>query len=207
MIKKCIILLSLALFSHDAYGISLLDKRSNTEIKSDRVVSIRDSIDDQTALKFELEILAGTSKPGDLIVLINSPGGLVTAGKRIIVAIETEKRNGHKVICVVTRHASSMAFNILTHCDSRLALPKSIFMFHPVAVQLPRGMDRLTPKVLRELLSEIEKDEEEFRSANIKALNMSPEDYDTFANEETLWRAETLLSRKYLHGIVIITAQ
>lgn len=90
------------------------------------------------AANTELILLAGGSKePIDIV--INSPGGYVTVGLRIISTIEHVKAQGITVRCFVPEYAASMAFQILLHCSERHALDMSQLLFHRVRVML--GMD------------------------------------------------------------------
>lgn len=204
MIKYLVVLVAL-LASQNAHGITITGRNPKVEIRSERVAHLDGAVGPRLVANFEKEMIETAGRPGDRIILINSPGGLVDSGKRLIAMIEAEKKLGVRVVCVVTRSAMSMAFNFLTRCDVRLAVPKAVLLFHRIAVELPCETDRFTSKVLRDLADGLDRDDQEFREANSKALGMSLADYDLFTNHETYWRAETLLAKRYLHGIVLVT--
>ena len=89
--------------------------------------------------------------PGPRIIVINSPGGYVDAGLEIIKRIEAEQAKGVPQVCVV-EHAASMAFDILTHCDIRVAVPEATAMAHVVArVNIDCARTRCIPSWLREI--------------------------------------------------------
>ena len=69
---------------------------------------------------------------GDVVVIeINSPGGEVDSGFRLVKAIE---RYPSKVICVVDGEADSMASYVLVSCDVRAMTKRSMVMIHQPAI-------------------------------------------------------------------------
>lgn len=66
-----------------------------------------------------------TTKP--IFIILDSPGGSVLAGAKILDYIKASKAPIH---CVVDNFAASMAAMILENCDKRYASPSSIIMFH-----------------------------------------------------------------------------
>lgn len=71
--------------------------------------------------------LANNAQAQRVVLVINSPGGYVYEGIRLIEAIEDSKV---PVICVVNRFAGSMAFHILQACDQRIMTVDSILLAH-----------------------------------------------------------------------------
>lgn len=63
----------------------------------------------------------------DLWIRINSNGGEVFQGMRLVQAVE---QFDGKVTCVVDTRALSMGFFFLESCDTRLATKRSLFMAH-----------------------------------------------------------------------------
>lgn len=168
-----------------------------------KVAHVTGEINPFTDFSFELEMAATHAFKGPRVILIDSPGGQVDSGNAMIKTLEREKAEGTQVICVVTHQASSMAFNLLTHCDKRYASPKSFMMVHKIALgQAGDGSRRLTAKYLREMARDLDVMDEPFRRANAKAMHLSLKEYDFFADYETIWTAKKLLDIHYLDGIV-----
>lgn len=69
----------------------------------------------------------------EVYLILDTPGGSVIAGARLITAIEGSKA---KVNCVVTGMAASMGFQILQHCNQRMGTPDSFIMSHPASVSI-----------------------------------------------------------------------
>jgi len=67
-----------------------------------------------------------TSPEKDLYLFIDSPGGSIFAGLRLIEAIKASDKN---IICVANT-AISMAFAILQGCDERLIVEDAVLMQH-----------------------------------------------------------------------------
>ncbi len=204
MIKKLIILGSL-LISTNAHGMTVQTEKGEILLESERIAHVTGEVGPQLYKKFFAEMVMTMGKPGDRLILIDSPGGLVDDGDKMIALIDAEKKNGTRVVCVVTKSAASMAFNLLTHCDVRYAVPRAMLLFHPIAANLPCGADRYTGKFLMQMAQHLIDGDQVFRLANSKALNMSLSDYDMFGENNTYWRAPTLLARGYLHALVLLT--
>lgn len=81
-----------------------------------------------------LSLADGSGKDIDLI--INSPGGSIEVGDKIIQATSIAKARGHKVRCAVVGMAASMAFSVLGHCSERFALDRAQLLYHPPRVFL-----------------------------------------------------------------------
>jgi ATP-dependent protease ClpP protease subunit len=195
---------SLLLLPEIAHAVHV--KSDYIELTTSKVVYLYGDVSADSAKSFERQQLATLALKGDRVIVIDSPGGEVDAGQRMISDMDAERANGVKMICVVEARAHSMAFNLLTHCDVRLAADGSLLLFHKIArVYSACTLDlRGTPKRLRKDADDLEKADEPFRQANAKALAMSLRDYDAYADKDTLWRATTLVARGYLQGIATL---
>lgn len=69
---------------------------------------------------------------GEYTLLIDSPGGVVSAGLRVMQTMRLVQARGVKIRCIVTGAAYSMADYILTECDTRFALPTATILWHPI---------------------------------------------------------------------------
>lgn len=71
---------------------------------------------------------------GEYTLLIDSPGGVVSAGIRVMQTMRLVQARGVKIRCIVTGAAMSMADYILTECDTRYALPTAQILWHPIRI-------------------------------------------------------------------------
>lgn len=89
-------------------------------------VALRTDVNDSSADKVIKALMTQKPTNGKLYIYIDSPGGSVVSGLRIIEAIQTSP---HPVVCIAS-FAASMAFAILQSCDERIVLNSSILMQH-----------------------------------------------------------------------------
>lgn len=170
------------------------------ELNTNKVSYIAGVIDYSTLFKFYQEETMTVDLPGDRVILISSPGGSMEVGEKMLEMIDTEKARGTRVVCVVSREASSVAFNILTHCDVRLATPGATFLVHAAEIgSLPEGQ-RSTARNLRKLAKILEMYDAPYRFYNAQAMHLTLKQYDEFAAQETEWSASKLLEMRYLDG-------
>ena len=93
-------------------------------LTSDNTIVIRTPIDGESVAKF-LDAFY-TSKADPLYVFVNSPGGSVDDGFKIVEALRATKKN---VVCIAS-FAASMAFSIMEACPTRLVTEHAIMMQH-----------------------------------------------------------------------------
>lgn len=166
-----------------------------------KVAYIEGETNDDTNASFQRDMDRTEGLPGDRLIIIDSPGGYTDAGDKFIERIEREKASKVRVVCFVLSEAHSMAFNILTHCDVRLANSTAEFIVHKLAGSgLPPG-ERGTAKNWRRYALHLETMDEPYREANANAMHLSLKVYDLLADEETLWRTTRLLELGYLYSV------
>lgn len=165
-----------------------------------KVSHIKGVINQEAVQTYYEETKATLDLPGDRTVYIDSLGGALDSGQTIIDMMEAEKSHGVKIVCIVNTEATSMAFNVLTHCDRRYAKRTTRFLVHKAALG---GWDpnlRLTVKNLRTEANEIDRVDEVYRRDNARAMHMSLSEYDNNADEERTWSAAEMLKMGYLSG-------
>lgn len=155
--------------------------------------SVRTAIDD---------LLKTHDLPGDRLVLIDSPGGEVGAGQRLIDTLMIEHNSGTRIVCVAINNAHSMAFNIMSFCDVRLATAGTKMVAHKIAISYIMG--RGTAKNLREIARELDRYDEPYCVQNSKILHLTRKEYDKYADRDYMWKVAELLKRNYLDGIAVI---
>ncbi len=199
MISKCAVLLILIAFVYPIKALSsTLTLESGETITTDKIVYIRGQFDRNMQVSFFEDIAKTRFMPGTMIIDINSVGGILEVGQKMIQLLEEVKSLGVRVVCFVSKEADSMAFNFLTHCSERTSIPNATFLVHKLRYY---SQERdLTAVKLREIALEIDADDEPFRQDNSKAMGLSLEKYDAYANKESNWSAKTLKNRGYLHS-------
>lgn len=196
---KYLPLILLAFISQPALGIHVSSKRAGVDFDTDKIAKVFGYIDYIAADRYEFDVNRTQFIPGPRIVLINSPGGSVEAGNVMIDIMEQERAMGVRQVCIVLDHASSMAFNLLTHCDIRLSVANAHMTVHKV-----EGWDgqRHTAANMRKVLIDLERIDEPFRQANSRAMHLTLRQYDRYADQETEWSPAKLLKMHYLDDIV-----
>lgn len=169
-----------------------------------KVSYIEGAINDKLLKSFEAQYNRNSVSTGDRLILINSGGGKVDAGIGMLNLIEADKKKGTKIVCIVTHAAHSMAFNILTHCDKRYAFKKSFCLVHKIEMSTCGSKMRHTAKYYKNVSRYLDVYDEQFRSANAKAMGLTLDDYDWFADSEAIWSANSLINMGYLEGYAVV---
>lgn len=117
-------------------------------LEPDSFIAFTDEVNEQSVSRFIRDFLS--SEKDDIVVYVDSPGGSVLDGLRMIQAVTAGKAANPnlKVTCVVGS-AASMAFYFLQlSCDERLVSSTTILMQHQAAVGV-RGKMRDVNKVMK----------------------------------------------------------
>lgn len=199
--KRLVLALLGLLMANCALGAAIRNP-DKTEFKSKRVVHITQDIDWRLVKKFKEEYAKVRDLPGDLWVVINSYGGSVAAGMEIAKVLYGEQRAGNRVVCVAQNAVVSMAFNLYTHCDVKVATAKTYFLFHRLRYANLDGGPPLTARNIRLAALELDKLDALFDSGNAEALHMTPEVYSLHADQETPWNERKLRDLGYVDQIV-----
>lgn len=191
----------MTLVSYPAHAVHIVNESAHIDINTDKVTSIEGEINTMSEISFMASLRDTASLSGPRVILINSPGGRVDAGAAIIEQLEADKASGVQEICVVMGGASSMAFNILTHCNVRLAVPDAFMVVHKIFYSDMPNV-KPTARNLKMLAAELDMMDEPYRQGNSKAMGLTLEQYDRYADLETAWTSQALFSMHYLDGIV-----
>lgn len=187
-------------------GETIHIKSEGVDITTAKVARMEGMVDSTMERKFIGALFAHRNDDGPQIILINSRGGRVDSGKRMIEAMAAFKTS--PTVCVVEGDAMSMAFNFLSFCDVRLATKGSLLLAHKMAIGGMLPMDvRVTAKFLRQVADDMDKEEDQFRLQNAKAMGLSLPQYDVISDQEVMWEADSLVRGGYLQGIVTVTGE
>lgn len=103
-------------------------------------------------------LLALSKTPGNIDIVISSPGGSVASGTFFITAMDMAAARGNTLRCYVSGLAASMAFQILAHCEERYALPTTYLLWHPVRAGF--FMASFTPEQAAALAEDLKRTED-----------------------------------------------
>lgn len=103
------------------------------ELKNKNFVVIRGPIYQETTNKFFTDL--NDFYGDELFIVINSPGGSVMEGMKIIDHIKTLASNNIKTKCIAD-FAASMAFAILQSCQYRYTISSGILMQHQMSLEV-----------------------------------------------------------------------
>lgn len=129
-----------------------------------------------------------------MTIAINSPGGEIYNGQRLISAMLMAKSRGTKFRCTVTTVAASMAFQILSFCDERLILAKSLLLWHPPRITMGGfGGVSMTPRESGAITRELVRLEKALTSDLLDNLPIPTKLFWQNYHDETLWFGEELV--------------
>ena len=96
------------------------------------------NIDTRELFLFNNQVLNET----DIFIYINSNGGSVLEGNKIIENINFLTNSGYNVSCVV-QNAFSMAFHILQHCPNRYVTESATLMQHQISLGINGNFENI----------------------------------------------------------------
>lgn len=142
---------------------------NTVNLNENNLVSIRGPIDSDSTNKFFQDIMK-LDKEDEINIFINSPGGSVMEGLKIVSYIEMLNENV-KVNCIAD-FAASMAFIITQSCKHRYALKSSLLMQHQMSLMNRGNLFNLNNYM--EMINEMNVDLDKSQAARI---NMSYEEF------------------------------
>jgi ATP-dependent Clp protease, protease subunit len=111
-------------------------------LNNDNLVNIRGEINNYVANNFIRDIYMMSNKTHDINVYINSPGGSVMAGNKMITMINSLREQDYNINCI-TDFSASMAFIIMQSCTKRYGLPNVIMMQHQMSLGIKGEINRI----------------------------------------------------------------
>ena len=144
----------------------------NLLLKNNNFVTIKDNINIETKNKFILDIASVIIHTNNPIIYIDSNGGSVFEGNKIIEQINFYKNNDINISCIAIT-AYSMAFHIFQTCNNRYLLETSRLMTHQIKITI-NDMELLNLHNYLTMINNINK----ILDINVsKRIKMSYEDY------------------------------
>lgn len=124
------------------------------ELNPERTLYLIGAVDQKVVTLVQLLTDMRMKSREPIALVINSPGGSVTAGYFLIAAMDEARASGVQIDCVVGNMAASMAFNILMHCSRGYMFSHSLLLWHPpriavMAALSAKDTEQLTTALLR----------------------------------------------------------
>lgn len=131
----------------------------------------------------------------ELNVIISSPGGSVFTGYTYISTIKALRARGTKVNCYVAIMAASMAFHMLTQCDTRTVLAESVLLWHRARVML--GDTPLTSTLAHDIALDLGNNDDKIlrEVTGLLSADMTKEEIEYHFNKETLHIGDVLCGK------------
>lgn len=141
-------------------------------LTKDNHINFNASVSGRYVAEKQLEVLklVATSKAEEFYIVINSPGGSITAGNAFI---ETVKSTG-KTFHTITLFGASMAYNIAQNLGKRYITPSGIMMSHRAKLS---GLAGQIPGELNSQLHLYEKMANDLHERAAKRVGISPKLY------------------------------
>jgi ATP-dependent protease ClpP protease subunit len=124
------------------FGYLMFDVKSENNEKYDKIlltknnfVSIKNIIDEKTRIDFIKDTININNEKKELYIIIDSAGGSVFEGEKIIEQIKFMKSNDIKIKCIAI-NAFSMAFHIFQYCSERIITETSKLMSHQLKLTI-----------------------------------------------------------------------
>jgi ATP-dependent protease ClpP protease subunit len=194
--SKFLVLFLVYLTSFAAFGVTF------TVPDTERVVYVNGPIGSNALeVSDRLQELSVSRKPVTLV--INSPGGSVFAGSFIVAALDLLKARKVPVACVVTTLAASMAFQLLPHCEKRVALAKSYLLFHPMRVNVPPNT-ALTADDARDIAADMDRSEDPMKREVQQMMCLDDKTFNAAYKREQLWTAEELVAASGCNWLTLV---
>lgn len=145
-------------------------------------------IDGYQSLKTARELDRASRDGSSIVLMINSPGGYVFAGRLILDAMKMARKRGSRIRCLVPFLAASMAFQIYAMCDERYAMEHALLLWHPPRI----SGQSMTADRLEYAIARLRAIELEFIPALLEKLNIPEDIFFYHYDRETLWSATEL---------------
>lgn len=186
-------LLSLALLAVTPASATLAPHTQGhtmVEFNPARTVELRGAIAGPGMFDVIDRIIELSETPGNIDIVIASPGGSIVLMNIIVKAMEVAQYNGANIRCAVPVLAASAAFTVFAACDERYAFDNSLLLFHPARVGSVPGP--VTQKQATELGQDLKEADQDLRDYLLPKLGMDPVLFEKAFQDEKFWKAKNL---------------
>jgi len=182
LLSAMIMMVSMTAF---AKPMSEYNEEKTIVIKPSETGYVKGVITSQSSKKIIRYLNERRDAKKNAFLVIDSNGGSVVAGLRILRAMDEVKSETTRVHCAVKGHAISMAFAILSNCDVKVADPHSVLMFHNVRLFLQFYVLRAVDA--KRLFENLERFDTHLAALIAPVLGIDLKKYKKLADDEILY--------------------
>lgn len=164
-------------------------------LTSDNLISLKGNINEEliSNVIYKLNIL----EKEDIYIYINSNGGDVKAGNKLIEAINFYKIK-KKIYCIAN-YAASMAFIILQSCPNRFATTQAVLMQHQISLSIKNKKNNI-----ESYFKYIENLENEIIDLQIKKIDITKEAFLKKIQNDWWLTGKQALKEKVVDNLVVV---
>lgn len=179
--------------------LSISLKYNNIILEKNNFVEIVDIINEKNTYAIIKDLAILSDKTSNLFIYINSPGGSVTDGEKIINQINFYQNLNYTVNCIAL-NAYSMAFYIFQSCNKRYITNITKLMTHQMVLSIPK----MSFENLVNYLKIIKQIDDNLTNMVCKRINMSYEDYIKKRQSDWWIYSDDIIKYKLADEIVFI---
>ena len=184
--------------------IKSIDGFNNDELQiitlqPNNFIAISDEIKELNFERWSIDLSKIKSDTDKIYVYIDSIGGSVELGNKLINQLNYYSKIGKSIECIA-KNAFSMAFQIFQSCDKRYILSSSVTMQHQVSLQNIKGPLINTMNYLKMIQSM--SDDLDKKSA--KKINIPYDEYKKLVQNDWWLYGEDIISNGVADSMVIV---
>ena len=168
-------------------------------LQPNNFIAISDEIKESNFEKWSMDLSKIDSDTNKIYVYIDSIGGSVEVGNKLINQFNYYSKIGKSIECIA-KNAFSMAFQIFQNCDKRYILSSSVIMQHQVSLQNIKGPLINTMNYLKMIQSM--SDDLDKKSA--KKINIPYDEYKKLIQNDWWLYGQDIISNGVADSMVII---
>lgn len=172
---------------------------TSVNAKIERTLFLQSQVDQQVVDKLISQLQEMNNRKGEIYLFIDSPGGSVLDGARLLDAMEASK-NPVNTVCVGL--CASMAAIIHQHGAKRLAQKHSLLMFHPAS----GGAQGQVPNIISRMTA-IQKYVNKMNDKIVGSSKISKEEYEKLVAYELWIDGEDAVAKGFVDKLVYLNVE
>ena len=144
-----------------------------------------------------IETMHYINKP-EIVLYLNSPGGYVSEGDKLISYMNYRKQMGTKITCIA-QMAHSMAFNIMQNCDLRLVTATAQMMQHQISLGTQGELAKINSYL--KMINQISK---RLNKAAAKRIGISLEEFEKRVQQDWWTYGEDIVKENVADELAVV---
>jgi len=198
MFRTILCLLFFVLFANSQFTLEPNNLQLIT-LKPNNFITINDEINEKSIMKLFTDLSKINSDTNIIYVYIDSPGGNVEEGSKLINQLNYYSKIGKSIECIA-KNAFSMAFLIFQSCDKRYIMSSSIIMQHQMILHNIKGPLINTMNYLKM----IETMSNDFDKKSANRINIPFDEYKKLIQNDWWLYGENIILKGAADSMVII---